>query len=134
MTSLDDRGAVRLLDADTLDLISTLRGDVGSVVTEIVFDSRGSKIATASPDGTIRVWDVRTGDLIFTPPAEPSGVESVAFNPDGSQIIAIYGDGRIVANPIALEDAIEIARSRVTRSLTEAECRTYLHLEACPSS
>ncbi|MEX2406167.1 MAG: hypothetical protein WD834_02415, partial [Actinomycetota bacterium] len=134
VTGLDDQGEVRLLDADTLDPISTLRGHVGSVVTEIAFYRRGGKIVTASLDGTVRVWDARTGQLIFTPPAEPSGVEWVAFNAHGSQIIVIYGDGRILAHPIALEDAIDIARSRVTRSLTESECRTYLHLETCPSS
>lgn len=134
VTGLDDQGEVRLLDADTLDLISTLRGHIGSVVTEIAFARRGSKIVTASFDGTVRVWDARTGVLIFTPPAEPSDVESVAFNADGSQIIVIHADGRILAYPVALEDAIDIARSRVTRPLTDAECRTYLHLEACPSS
>jgi WD40 repeat protein len=134
VTGLDDQGEVTLLDAETLEPIGTLRGHVGSVVTEIGFDRRGSKIVTASLDGTVRVWDARTGELIFTPPAEPSGVASVAFNGDGSQIIVIHADGRILAYPVALEDAIEIARSRVTRSLTEAECRTYLHLEACPPS
>ncbi len=122
------------MDANTLDLIGTLKGHVGSGLEEIAFDRRGSKVVTVSLDGTVRVWDARTGELIFTPPAEPSGVESVAFNHDGSQMIAIHADGRILVYPIALEDAIEIARSRVTRSLTEAECRTYLHFEACPSS
>lgn len=132
-TGLDDVGAVMLLDADTLDRIRTLRSHVGSVVTEIAFDRRGGKIATASVDGTVRVWDARTGELIFTSPAEPSGVESIAFTADGYRIIAIYGDGRILVHPIALEDAIEIARSRVTRSLTDKECREYLHLDSCPA-
>jgi len=45
----------------------------------------------------------------------------------------IHADGTILAHPVVLEDAIEIARSRVTRSLTVAECQTYLHLETCPS-
>ena len=29
---------------------------------------------------------------------------------------------------------LEIARHNVTRSLTDEECRQYLHVEACPSS
>ena len=133
-TGVDDRGTVRLLDAETLELIGTLRGHAGSLVTQIGFARRGSKIVTASLDGTVRVWDARTGELIFTPPAEPTGVESVAFNGDGSQIIVIHADGKILAYPVALEDAIEFARSRVKRSLTDEECREYLHVETCPST
>lgn len=59
-------------------------------------------------------------------------MESVAFNADGSQIIVVYDNGRIVAYPIALRDAIENARSRVSRSFTDHECRIYLHAASCP--
>ena len=30
-------------------------------------------------------------------------------------------------------ELLEIARSRVTRDLTDEECRTYLHVDECPS-
>jgi WD40 repeat protein len=99
----------------------------------LTFDPRGDQIATVSLDGTVRVWDARSGALRFVPPAEPGGVEAVAFSADGSRIVVVYASGRILVHPIALPDAIEIARGRVTRSLTDDECRQYLHLEACPS-
>jgi hypothetical protein len=41
--------------------------------------------------------------------------------------------GRILVHAIAFDDVLEIAKSRVTRSLTDAECRTYLHIPACPT-
>lgn len=130
---LDDQSLVTLLDAETLDPIRTLRGHAGSLVEEIAFDGDGSRIATASLDGTVRVWDARTGDLLLSPPPEPSGVASVAFAQAGSQLVVVYADGRILVYPVALDDAIAVARSRVTRSLTDAECRRYLHLENCSS-
>jgi hypothetical protein len=31
-----------------------------------------------------------------------------------------------------IDDLLEIARREVTRSLTDAECRQFLHVEVCP--
>jgi hypothetical protein len=79
------------------------------------------------------VWNTETGELIFTTPDEPSDLEGAMFNQDGSQIAAVYSDGRILVHAIAFDDVLEIAKGRVTRSLTDAECRTYLHVPACPT-
>jgi len=32
-----------------------------------------------------------------------------------------------------LDDLLKIAHDELTRTLTDAECRQYLHVEACPS-
>jgi len=97
------------------------------------FSADGTRLVTGSNDGTARVWNTSTGDLIFTSPVEPSDVAAVAFTPDGSGVTAVYSDGRIVVYPIALEDAIQIARSRLTRGFTDEECRRYLHESSCPT-
>ena len=97
------------------------------------FSADGNRLATGSLDGTARVWNTSTGDLIFTSPVEPSDVEAVTFTPDGSGITAVYSDGRIIVYPIALADAIEIARARITRGFTDGECRRYLHVPSCPA-
>ena len=75
----------------------------------------------------------RRGDLIFTSPVEPSDVAAVAFTPNGLGVTAVYSDGRIVVYPIALEDAVEIARARTTRGFTDEDCRRYLHVPSCPA-
>jgi hypothetical protein len=67
----------------------------------------------------------------FTPPAESSDVQGVAFSEEGSRVAVIYSDGRIIVHAIALDDVIDIARARVTRGLTDDECRTYLHVATC---
>lgn len=35
---------------------------------------------------------------------------------------------------LQIEELMEIARSRLTRSLTPAECRRFLHLDECPDA
>jgi DNA-binding SARP family transcriptional activator/WD40 repeat protein len=97
------------------------------------FSADGRRFVTGSLDGTARVWNTSTGDLIFTSPVEPSDVAAVAFSPDRSMVTAVYSDGRIVVYPIAIEDAIGIARSRLTRGFTDEECRRYLHVPSCPA-
>ena len=125
-------GSVELQAADTLGLIRTLLGG-GREVTEIAFDRVGSRIAAANSDGTVEVWDARAGDLLLTTPAEPTAVSEISFNQDGSLLIVVYEDGRIFVYPIALEDAIGIAKARVTRALTDEECLMYLHVPSCPA-
>jgi DNA-binding SARP family transcriptional activator len=130
-----DRGGnqVRLWEADSLAQLRTLAGHAAPI-TSVAFSPDGTKIATASLDRTVRVWDTQTGELIFMPPVEPSQVLAVAFSSDGTRITAVYADGRILVQPIALGDAIEIAEARVTREFTDQECQRYLHVPSCPAA
>jgi DNA-binding SARP family transcriptional activator/WD40 repeat protein len=102
-------------------------------ITAVAFSEDGMRLATGSLDGTARVWNVTSGDVFFTSPVESSDVEGVAFSEDGSRVTAIYSDGRIIVQAIALEDVIAIASARVTRGFTDEECRTYLHVATCPA-
>ena len=94
---------------------------------------RWARLATGSQDGTARVWNVTSGDVVFTSPVERSDVDGIAFNADESRVTVIYSNGRIIVHAIALEDVIEFARARLTRGFTDEECRTYLHVSACPA-
>jgi WD40 repeat protein len=102
-------------------------------ITAAAFSEDGSRLATGSLDGTARVWNVASGQLVFTSPVESSDVEAVAFSADGSRLTVIYSNGRIIVQAITLADVIEIARGRLTRGFTDEECRTYLHVSACPT-
>ena len=88
---------------------------------------------TSSDDGAGRIWNAQTGKLIFTSPDEPSDQLGAVFSQDGARIAVFYSDGRILVHAITSNEVLEIAKGRVTRSLTDAECRTYLHLPVCPS-
>lgn len=50
------------------------------------FSPNGRSVVTASLDLTARIWDARTGRLLFTLP-HPAAVRSARFSPDGSRIL-----------------------------------------------
>lgn len=53
------------------------------------------------------------------------------FSPDGT-MLASGSAGQVQIWALDIEDLLEIARREVTRSLTDEECRQYLHLDRCP--
>ena len=59
-------------------------------------------------------------------------VSGVSFSPDGSQLASYSVDGVVRIWALDLDDLIEVAQGRLTRSFTEDECRQYLHAEHCP--
>ncbi|MFN0125574.1 MAG: protein kinase domain-containing protein [Verrucomicrobiales bacterium] len=56
------------------------------------FDPSGTRIVTASDDGTARVWVAATGELITTLHGHREAVLRAAFSPDGSKISTVSGD------------------------------------------
>jgi WD40 repeat protein len=82
----------------------------GSVGQHMVFDgyvaiSRDErKIVSAAGDGTLRVWNVETGQQIGSPMEGQEGgdyaIHTVAFSPDGQRIVSASYDG-----PLRLWDA-----------------------------
>ncbi|MCA9945869.1 MAG: hypothetical protein KC449_20440, partial [Anaerolineales bacterium] len=75
------------------------------------------------------VWDLETGNALFR---MPEATRIPVISADG-RLLAAQGNGRIHIYALDFEELLEIARSRVTRELTEAECKEYLHLESCPA-
>lgn len=126
--SLD--GTVKMWDAASGKELLTMFGHTDSVF-DVAFSRDGTQIATASGDQTARVWDANTGKELWIFPA-PDGLTGVAFSPDGSQLAVGSLDGTDRIYLLRIEDLMALARQRVTRSLTKAECQQYLHLEQCP--
>ncbi|HLO17866.1 MAG TPA: hypothetical protein VK206_23755, partial [Anaerolineales bacterium] len=60
------------------------------------------------------------------------------FSPDGTRLMVVVNDpSGLVLDTVRVyvlptKDIIELAKSRLTRKLTEAECQQYLHVDACP--
>ncbi|MHC4717414.1 MAG: protein kinase domain-containing protein [Planctomycetota bacterium] len=52
-------------------------------------------VATAGGDGTVRVWDARTGAAAADPIRHPRAVVRIAFSPDGRRIATASADGDV---------------------------------------
>jgi WD40 repeat protein len=96
---------------------------------DIAFSPDGSLLAEGDPDGTVRVFDTSSGEEVLALLGHDS-VDQVAFSPDAS-MLATQGDGIVRIWALDIDDLLEIARRNVTRSLTDEECRQYLHVESC---
>jgi len=66
----------------------TLIGHEGAVKS-LAYSPDGRLLASASTDGTVRVWDVRTGEEMISPLCSNDGaVSSVAFSPNGKNVVS----------------------------------------------
>jgi WD40 repeat protein len=89
------------------ELIGIEKGRVITAVTKIVgyvkrypvngvaFSADGKRLASASDDGSVKVWDAGTGQETHTLRGHTMSVRRVAFGPDGKRIAAASMDGTV---------------------------------------
>jgi len=65
------------------------------VVNALSFSPDGRVLATGASDGSLRLWDVRTGRELATELRSLGQVEDVAFSPDGMTIATSSSDGTV---------------------------------------
>ena len=104
-----------------------------AAVTSLTFDASSARVATGGEDGLVKIWDARTGALLLTLPGHAGAVDSVAFSPDGTMLASSGADGMTRIWILDVGKLIRVARDGVTRSLTDEECRQYLHVDSCPA-
>ena len=77
-------------NATGLELL-TLKGHNDSV-QGVAFSQNGTLVASASYDGTVKVWDTTTGKESLTLKGHTEPVRSVAFSPDGKRLASASGE------------------------------------------
>jgi WD40 repeat protein len=58
-----------------------------------VFSPNGRYVAASHRDGIVRIWDVRTGQLIRRFKADIGAVSGIAFMPDGKGLVSGGAEG-----------------------------------------
>lgn len=113
MAVFSDDGAVRIWNLETSELIQILVGhDDGPATTDggqhryrrtnsrrfgpNAWQAGSNLLATASRDGSVRVWDVISGRTVFQFQGEVGSVNMLAWSPDGTKLAAAFAsDGSI---------------------------------------
>ena len=88
----EPNGLIKMWDLQTKELLPIL--PYNSPVSTIAFSPNSRWIAGGSGDGTIRVWDAGTGDLIHEFNDHTASVWKVDFSPDSKWILSVSLDGR----------------------------------------
>ena len=134
---LQEANAALVIDAQTGVVLLTLAGHISNV-PGVAYSPDGSLIATSgiNNDATVRLWNAQTGQeqLVLANVANGIGVARIAFSPDGQYLAAHMNDGTTRIYVLAVPELIALTESRLTRSLTDAECQRYLHVETCPAT
>ena len=124
-------GTVELHGAGAGELIREFKAHSGTV-GDLAFSADGTRIATAGEDASVAIFDARTGERQLVLRGHGYLVSGLDFSPDGRRLVTTAPDGVVRVWTLDLDELIEIARGKVTRDLTDDECRQYLRLpEGC---
>ena len=104
-----------------------------ATIYDLNYSFDGKYIATAGLDGVAKVWDANTGKELHTLQASSAQVRGAHFSVNGTHLFTTDMDGVIREYTLNIEELVELAKARLTRSLTTEECKKYLHVEQCPS-
>jgi WD40 repeat protein len=123
-------GDVELWDVDSGELTATLTGHSGPV-WGFAFSPDGARLATSGQDTTVRLWDLASRLQVLELEGHTFVATDVRFSPDGTRLASAGAEGTIRVWALELDDLMGIARTKLTRGLTDSECRAYLQQQRC---
>jgi WD40 repeat protein len=92
---IGDAAVPGLLDAALKRSTTAKVVDVGVPVVAVAYSPDGHRIATASRDETVRLWDAGTGARVRELTGHTDNVFTVAFSPDGHRLASAGADNTI---------------------------------------
>ncbi|HKA69804.1 MAG TPA: BTAD domain-containing putative transcriptional regulator [Actinomycetes bacterium] len=108
----EDTGIVDIRDATTGVSVRRFKGHDPDV-NDVAFSPDGSMLATTGDDGTLKVWDPATGELLSTVSGGPQAtVFGPSFSADGSLVAAAWTDQGTVR-------VVDLSTGRVVRTLPD---------------
>ena len=99
------RSHIHLWEVDTADKLLPIRtgyrrdrpfADSEERLEVLVFSPDDEVLVGGFDTGTIRLWDVKTGDKIAALDGHTKGVNTLAFSPDGTMLVSAATDGTML--------------------------------------
>lgn len=88
-------GALRWWSTETGEIFGTSYDSHNSTLTATAFSPDGRWMASADAGGAIHIWDVASGNYLFTLEGAGAAVNDLAFSHDGEMLTAALEDARV---------------------------------------
>ncbi|HEX5589472.1 MAG TPA: LuxR C-terminal-related transcriptional regulator [Candidatus Limnocylindrales bacterium] len=127
-------GGLYWLDATTLEpVLPPIRRAHEASMKSIALSPDGSLIATGASDGSIRIWNAVTTNLVHEITLGAVEVQGVAFIDNETLAVTPRDSGSLLLYTLDPQELLRIARGSLTRGFTEVECARYGFGDACPA-
>lgn len=115
---------ILLFDASNGHRVRTLQGHVG-LVTSVAFTTGGDLLMSGGLDGTVRAWDLQSGDTAALFRVPSGEVSQIGISPEGRRIAAALSVSAGFVFDCAVcrsgEELMGLAAAHATRALTADE-------------
>jgi WD40 repeat protein/transcriptional regulator with XRE-family HTH domain/energy-coupling factor transporter ATP-binding protein EcfA2 len=120
-----EENTINLWDIQTGQILHKLT--VPTLIYNIEISPDGKYLAADTLDGIVRLWDANTGQQLLTLPGA-----YMRFTKDMKHLLVWKDDGNFYGYILDIDELMDLARTRLTRTWTQEECEQFLHTEVCP--
>ena len=130
ITAQAHSGDVRIYDTATWEE-RNIRAGIAQT-RDMAVSKDETMVAVSSSDGSIHLLDLETGALLDLISLENRDITNIEFIDGDTRLLISHATGPLEILTLDIDELVRVARSRISRSLTDEECSAYL-IDPCPT-